>query len=135
MKFQKEIKFLIENEGFEKKRKKISSQQIERIKSFYPNAPTDYLDFLTEIGAGQFKNSQYEFKSFLFDLSDIGLNGIYEIPPNIVFFGDNLIGDFVGFDLSSEKETVVKLNHESGMIINTKLSFCDFFRMQIGLQQ
>ncbi len=109
MKYQKEIDYLKRNNLLENNRVIISENRAREIRNFHKNISEEFIDFLKEIGAGQFRNSQYEIKSFVFDFHEIGLDHIYEIDKSIVLFGNSFSGDFVGFDLSKIQSTVLEI--------------------------
>lgn len=134
MRYQKEKAFLqSKQKDIENIFKKVDKERINKVVLKYPNVPIDYIDFLKEIGAGYFNNAQYEIKDYLFNLSDIWLEETYDIADTIAFFGDNYSGDFAGFDLSKDKPTVIELEHSTGEIIETNLTFAEFIRQQIGI--
>lgn len=128
MKYQKEIDYLKRNNLLENNRVIISENEAREIRDFHKNIPEEFIDFLKEIGAGQFRNSQYEIKSFVFDFYEIGLDHIYEIDKSIVLFGNSFSGDFVGFDLSKIQPTVLEIDHLSGEIYDTNKTFIEFLR-------
>lgn len=128
MKYQKEIDYLKRNNLLENNRVIISENEAREIRDFHKNIPEEFIDFLKEIGAGQFRNSQYEIKSFVFDFYEIGLDHIYEIDKSILLFGNSFSGDFVGFDLSKIQPTVLEIDHLSGEIYDTNKTFIEFLR-------
>ncbi|MCV9931832.1 SMI1/KNR4 family protein [Flavobacterium sp. LS1R47] len=103
------------------------------MKKFRDNIPEEFIDFLKEIEGGQFKNSQYEIKNFVFDFYEIGLENDYVVDENIVLFGNSFGGDFIGFDLSKSNPTVVEIDHVSGEVFDTNKSFVEFFREDLGI--
>lgn len=128
--YKKEKEFLIEINDFN--RECVTTEQVKKIKINYPRVPIEFIDFLIEIGAGSFKNSCFEIKNFLFTMDDIGLKEIYNISPSIIFFGNSISGDFVGFDFSTSNCFIIILEHETGDIYNTGLSFDAFIKAEIG---
>ena len=134
MKYQKEIDFLKKNNLLENNRIAISENEAIKIRNFHENIPEEFIDFLKEIGAGQFRNSQYEIKSFAFDFDEIGLDHIYKIDSNIVLFGNSFSGDFIGFDLSKVNPTVLEIDHLSGEIYDTNNTFIEFIREDLKME-
>ncbi|MDY3548969.1 SMI1/KNR4 family protein [Riemerella anatipestifer] len=95
----------------------------------YPNIPKDYIDYLLEIGAGVIREIQFDVKGFLFDFSDLGLEEIFYVDEKIKFFGDDLSGNFAGFDLSKENtDEVIEFWHDSNEIYYTGKTFREFIR-------
>ncbi|WP_404827359.1 SMI1/KNR4 family protein [Flavobacterium frigoritolerans] len=111
----------------------VSEKEVLEIKKFRDNIPEEFIDFLKEIEGGQFKNSQYEIKNFVFDFYEIGLENDYVVDENIVLFGNSFGGDFIGFDLSKSNPTVVEIDHVSGEVFDTNKSFVEFFREDLGI--
>lgn len=102
-----------------------ANQLIEK----YPNIPKDYIDYLLEIGAGVIREMQFDVKGFLFDFSDLGLEEIFTVDEHIKFFGDNLSGDFAGFDLSKvNNDEVIEFWHDSNKVIYTGKTFRQYIR-------
>ena len=102
------INYKLESEFLEKveddkddtnKKEILSEDHLNEIIEKHPNVPQDYITYLREIGAGNFRECQFKVQSFLFNLEDLGLDEHYEIKSNVWFFGDNYCGDFSGFDL------------------------------------
>ncbi|MFD2942155.1 SMI1/KNR4 family protein [Flavobacterium notoginsengisoli] len=133
MRYTKEIDYLKRNNLLEKNRDIVSEKEVLEIKKFRNNIPEEFIDFLKEIGGGQFKNSQYEIKKFVFDFYEIGLENDYAVDENIVLFGNSFGGDFIGFDLSKTNPTVIEIDHVSGEIFDTNKSFQEFFREDLGM--
>ena len=138
MTYQEEKKFLGEKEAPKEgvnKKHILSTAELKQITTTYPEAPQDYLDYLLEIGAGVIREIQFDVKPFLFDFSDLGLDDIYGIGENIKFFGDNLSGDFAGFDLDKKDGKVVEFLHDSGELSYTNKSFRQFIRKQMLIDE
>ncbi|MCM0667755.1 SMI1/KNR4 family protein [Flavobacterium tyrosinilyticum] len=133
MRYTKEIYYLKKNNLLEENRYIISEKEVLEIKKFRNNIPEEFIDFLKEIGGGQFKNSQYEIKNFVFDFYEIGLENDYAVDESIVLFGNSFGGDFIGFDLSKTDPTVIEIDHVSGEIFDTNKSFQEFFREDLGM--
>lgn len=103
---------------------KISKKDIEDNFINVKGVPLDYLKFINEIGVGNVDN-RIDIKGYLFNFEDIGLDGLYSVPENIQFFGDNFSGDFIGFDLLKDDE-VIEFWHESQKIYYTSKSFKEY---------
>src|SRR5690606_36268412 len=106
MSFDKELEFLnkFEDSSNEVNKKTIITiEEANKLIEEYPNIPKDYIDYLLEIGSGIIREVQFDVKGFLFDFYDLGLEEIFSVDETIKFFGDNLSGDFAGFDLSQDK--------------------------------
>lgn len=50
------------------RREVLSSDQIKRLISQYPKVPQDYITYLQEIGAGNFRECKFKVQSSLFNL-------------------------------------------------------------------
>lgn len=138
MTYQEEKKFLEGKESFKdgvNNKQILSPAELIQIKAIYPDAPQEYIDYLSEIGSGIIREIQFDIKPYLFDLSDLGLDDIYDICENIKFFGDNLSGDFAGFDLKKNDGMVVEFLHESGELFYTNKSFKQFVREQMLMDE
>ena len=103
MYFKEEIEYLKNSEEANNKRQLVNQSQLNFISEKYPNIPTSYLNYLSEIGYGSIMNCQFNIYNNLTDISDLGLDSIYSLPYNIKLFGDNFSGDFAGFDLSKNQ--------------------------------
>lgn len=112
-------------------RQPVSSEQAGDLPRKFPNVPKDYIDYLVEIGAGNFRESRFKVYEDLMNLDDFGLSGVYEISDSVLFFGDNFSGDFAGFDLENKRDEVVELWHESGEIVPTGKTFREYIREQM----
>ena len=134
MRFELEKKFLERVENIEDKTNKkelIDSEKINKLKTQYPNIPNDFLDYLSEIGAGNIRECQFKIQPYLFDFEDIGLENVYKIQNGIKFFGDNYCGDFAGFDLNENDGKVVEFWHDSAEFYYTNKSFHEYIRIQM----
>lgn len=137
MAFSEEKKFLEEHETKDEVNKKeaLSREQLGRIRESFPKVPQDYLDYLSEIGSGTIREVQFTVKPFLFDFEDLGLEDVYELKQGVKFFGDNLNGDFAGFDFSQNEIQVVEFLHASGELYYTNKSFKDFIREKMLIDE
>jgi hypothetical protein len=117
------------------KKELLSDEQLNIIIEKHPNVPQDYVAYLREIGAGNFRESQFVVQSFLFNLETLGLDEHYEIKSNIWFFGDNYCGDFSGFDLDLNDGLVVEFLHEFGEVFNTNKTFKQYIRDQMLIDE
>lgn len=117
------------------KKELLSEEQLNKLIEKYPNVPQDYITYLREIGAGNFRECQFKVQSFLFNLEALGLDEHYEIKSNIWFFGDNYCGDFSGFDLDLNDGLVVEFWHETGELYYTNQTFQNYIRQQMGMDE
>lgn len=134
MTYKEELEFLTAVEKFgdlQNQRERLSEKQAGELLIKFPTLPADFVDYLKEIGEGSFRECQFNIKSHLFDLEDIGLGGLYELRQGIKFFGDNYSGDFAGFDLNNTNGQVIEFWHEDGTIYETKKSFREYIRGQM----
>lgn len=89
--------------------KKISKHNFNEVNM--KNAPTDYKDFLIEIGFGAVSDSYFMFYSGLIEAEE--MFDASEVPEiqQILLFGDNFSGDAMGF-LPNEDWAIVEIWHE-----------------------
>ncbi|MCD0469992.1 SMI1/KNR4 family protein [Flavobacterium sp. JAS] len=133
---EKEFLKKIETSSDETNRKEIiTDEQIKTLLEKYPKIPKDYIDYLQEIGSGNFRECQFKVQPFLFNLEDLGLEDHYELKSNIWFFGDNYCGDFSGFDFDSDEGTVVEFWHESGDLYYTQKTFQNYIRERMEMDE
>lgn len=128
MDFLNELNDFLRDTSDEVSRTTIPTDQLELIRSRSSSIPEDYLTFLRIVGAGDLKSSSIKIYPNLCDLEDFGLEDVYSIEDNIVFFGDNYSGDFLGFDLSEGKDEVIEFWHDSETIHRTGKTFREFVR-------
>ncbi len=132
MYYKEEIEYLKNIDEANNKRQLVNQSQLNFISEKYPNIPTSYLNYLSEIGYGSIMNCQFNIYNNLTDFSDLGLDDIYSLPYNIKLFGDNFSGDFAGFDLSkNETDEVVEFWHDSNKVFYTNKTFREYIREKI----
>ena len=112
-------------------REKISDIELINLKKEFPKISSEFLDYLSEIGSGNFRECQFKVQKYLFDLEDLGLEEHYELKDGIKFFGDNFSGDFSGFDFNGNPDLVVEFWHEDGTIYETNKTYKDYIREQM----
>lgn len=134
MEYKEELDFLLVYDKLNDRRI-LCKNELHNIKNKYDNIPESYLDFLSIIGAGTLREIQFRIYDDLIDLEDLGLSNIYHLPVNIKFFGDNLNGDFAGFDLSAPNDNVIEFWHDSNELYNTNKSFHQYIREQILMDE
>lgn len=136
--YKLESEFLKRVEDFKdptNKKELISEEHLNKIIEKHPNVPIDYIAYLREIGAGNFRECKFKVQSFLFNLESLGLEDYYNIKSNIWFFGDNYCGDFSGFDFDRSDGMVVEFWHETGELYYTNKSFQNYIRQQIEIDE
>lgn len=116
------------------RRRCLSEPELQRLRADHPRLPDDFLDYLREIGAGTFRECQFQVQDYLFTPDDLGLGDLYPVGAHVRFFGDNFSGDFSGFDLAEDSGHVIELWHEDGTVYETGRSFGAYIRerMLIG---
>ena len=130
--FLKEVESIADETN---RREVLSTDQIKRLISQYPRVPQDYIIYLQEIGAGNFRECKFKVQSSLFNLVDLGLEEHYEVKSNVWFFGDNYCGDFSGFDFDSDDANVVEFWLENGELYYTNKSFQNYIREQMLMDE
>ena len=135
MKYNFEKEFLAQNEkegDTTNIREKVSETEIKKLLEEHPKLSDDYIDYLKEIGSGNFRECQFRVQNHLFDLDDLGLAEHYDaLSSGIKFFGDNYCGDFSGFDFDNNPELVIEFWHEDGTICETNKTFKEYIREQM----
>ena len=139
MLFKEEIDYLLKiedpNDECNGERETYDDITIDKFKNEYENVPEDYWTYLKEVGWGSFRDGTYMIYSAPTSLDELGLGEAYpEISENYKFFGDNLSGDFAGFDVTNSKDEVIEFWHEDGEIEVTRKTFREYIRQQIGLK-
>ena len=135
--YEEEINFLLKVEELnnpQNERKLLSNFEISELKTRYIEIPEQYLNYLKEIGIGNFRECQYSVKGNLFTLNDIGLDADYNLENTILFFGDNFAGDLSGFDIDNNFE-IVELWHASSEIYRPNKCFKEYIREQMLMDE
>ena len=138
MKYSFEKDFLDRNEDktdFTNHREKATEVELKKLKEEYPKIPSEFLEYLSEIGSGSFLECQFQVQKYLFDLDDLGLTENYDLKEGIKFFGDNYAGDFSGFDFNDNPTLVVEYWHEDGTIYETNKTFKEYIREQMLIDE
>jgi hypothetical protein len=73
------------------------AETVGKIRRSQPGVPTDYIEFLRIIGAGQIGDGQYTVYTGLVKPRDI-FRDVPAAIPNILLFGDDMQGFCAGFD-------------------------------------
>lgn len=129
--FELEKQFLITVEDQTKEiniKEILDDEKINELRNSFPKIPESYLSYLSEIGAGNIREHMFKIQPYLFTMEDLGLEDIYDVKEEILFFGDNYSGDFSGFDFSENNDKVVELWHETGEIYNTEKTFKEYIQ-------
>jgi hypothetical protein len=114
-------------------RTKFSAAQISKLRRQFPGVPDDFLDYLREVGAGNFRECQFKVYGSLGTPDEILGKGVFDwLDPEIrvLCFGDNFGGDMSGF-LPDRKWAVVELWHDSGTVYRLRKSFGKYIREQM----
>jgi hypothetical protein len=111
-------------------RDRFSQSQVDEMVAEHGNVPEDFLAYLREVGAGNFRECQFKVYSFLGTPDEILGEGVLLLDDpslHILCFGDNFSGDLSGF-LPDENWAVVELWHDSGTIYRVNKSFAQYIR-------
>ncbi|MDP1978674.1 SMI1/KNR4 family protein [Undibacterium sp.] len=90
------------------KLKPVDPMRIQESQQVHEKLPSDYVDFLTSIGAGTIGDSQYSLYSGLIDPDFIYGDDRQQVE-NILFFGDDFQGFNAGFK-TDEAWCIVEVN-------------------------
>lgn len=112
-------------------REQLTAVQLRELLMMYPNLPTDFIDYLREIGSGSFRECQFNVAASLYTLDELGLQHYCELHDGIVFFGDNYAGNFAGFHINDRDGFVVEFWHEDGTLYQTNQLFKEYIREQM----
>jgi len=137
MKYDLEFKILNQIEDKADKsnfRKKLSESDLNQLRQNHNGISEEYLTYLKEIGSGSFKECQFVVQDYLFDLSELGIEDIYELKDEIKFFGDNFAGDLAGFDFKKNPNEVIEFWHDDGTIYETGKSFKEYIGEKIRVE-
>ncbi|HUE92224.1 hypothetical protein [Pseudomonas sp.] len=136
--YEDELKFLGSHEDpaddTNGQRTIFSTEEINNILMKYPGLPESYTTYLVEIGAGPFRECQYEVfdtPCYFEELYEVGFE--FE-PKRYIAFGHNFSGDTSVFDAKQEF-TILDFWHDSLEFYNKKMSFKSYIKekMLIGL--
>jgi len=114
------------------KRIPLTEDKIRTLKENYPQIPEEYVSYLKNVGWGDFRQCGYGIYSGPVTLDSIGLQETYPLKEKVIFFGDNFSGDMAGFNLENNYSVVV-LWHATGTLHETRLTFRQFIREQMGM--
>ncbi len=137
MEYNLELSFLnkVENKtDSSNSRKKLTESELNELRQSFSNISEEYLSYLKEIGCGSFKECQFQVQDYLFGLSELGLEDVYEIKEDIKFFGDNFAGDLAGFDFEKNLNEVVEFWHDNGTVFYTGKTFKEYIGEKIGIK-
>lgn len=113
----------------------LDATEINEIRIEFPGIPEDYLDYLTEVGWGDFRESQYMVYSGLVNPDDIfDPVAVSKLTKKVLCFGDNFSGNVGGF-LPEEHWKVIEILHEDMTIFETGKSFGDFIRRKMLMDE
>lgn len=104
----------------------VDSDTLARIGEQYPGVPDDFVEFLRDIGAGDWSGSLMLYNGL------VDPEEIYGEPlesAQVVLFADDYQGFGIGFDL--EDWTVVEVDPTEKSVRKTHASFEDFVRQFI----
>lgn len=138
--FEEELHFLnqVEDKNDEcyGERDTYDTNTIEKLKIEFPNLPNDYFCYLQEIGWGSFRECSFMVYSSPANLQEFGVGDLYvNIPANYIFFGDDMSGDYAGFDITATKDEVIELWHEDETIYQTKKTFKQYIREKMRFKK
>ena len=114
-------------------RDKLTPSQARKLQGDYPGVPDDFVAYLREVGAGNFRECQFKVYGFLGTPDEILGQGVLprkDPSVRVLCFGDNFSGDMSGF-LPEENWAVVELWHDDGSLYREKKSFAEYIKEQM----
>jgi hypothetical protein len=76
----------------------VPPHELEAMRTTYPGIPSDYLEFLSRVGAGEIGDAEYMIYSGLTTPSDTFDARSAACLDGLLFFGDDFSGYSAGFD-------------------------------------
>ena len=123
----------LENDKESKRPEPLSAPEIKRLRETYVEIPEDFIEYLTQVGAGQVNNCRYMVYGELLKPSDIfDFEDVQEIEHLILLFGDDFAGNPAGF-LVTDKWKIAEISHTSLHLFNVEPTFSEFIRQAIGM--
>jgi hypothetical protein len=110
-----------------------SPQKVAALRRQFPGVPEDFLAYLREVGAGNFRECQFKVYGALCTPDELLGKGVFDwLDPrtHVLCFGDNFSGDLSGF-LPEQDWEVVELWHDSGRVHRVGKSFAQYIRTQM----
>jgi hypothetical protein len=111
-------------------RDKLTPSKARNLRREYPGVPDDFIAYLSEVGAGNFRECQFKVYGSLGTPDEILGEGVLprkDASVRVLCFGDNFSGDLSGF-LPDESWAVVELWHDDGSLYRVKKSFGEYIR-------
>jgi hypothetical protein len=111
-------------------RKRLTAREVNQLRREYPGVPEDFLAYLSEVGAGLFRECQYTVYGFLGTPNEILGEGVLELKEpsiRVLCFGDNFSGDMAGF-LPEKRWAVVEVWHDDGIPCRVKKPFRSYIK-------
>ena len=107
----------------------VSGTRMAALREQYPGIPTDFIDFLVEVGAGSLDGGRYQLYDGL-----VGPDDIYGVVEDgletVALFGDDLQGFNTGFD--SRDWQVIEVDPTHATVQHVARSFEAFMRDKIA---
>ena len=137
--FDNAIKFLASHEDPKKRRMNrrttISLEEVHAIRAQHIGIPNDYIDYLTEIGWGSFRECQYMvYRCPIKPESIFGVDVTRSLKKRVVCFGDNFSGD-AGCFLPDSDWAIAEIWHDDLKLVETNKSFTTFIREQMLMDE
>jgi hypothetical protein len=108
----------------------LRESEVLSLRAQYPLLPEDYLDYLREVGWGDFGNSSYMIYSGLLRSDEIYDPETADDLSHILFFGDDFSGDCAGFD-TENAWAVVEVEHTHMEVSELGKTFEEFIKDRI----
>lgn len=136
MRYQKEIEFLKSIERldapltlYQNKREMYSKKQIEELRKEYPKIPEEYLEYLSEIGAGSFREEFCTIFGELCEIEDFydeNLLEFLEFEERVLQFGCDPSGKALVFLIDENWEVGEIWDDDLSTIERTGKTFYDY---------
>lgn len=125
-----ELSRILSSAPLASRRTPVPESEINSLKTKYPRIPEDYLDYLREVGWGDFGDGTYMIYSGPLSSDEIYDPETAADLSHILFFGDNFGGDCAGFDTENDW-AVVEVDHTDMSSSEESQTFEEFIQDRV----
>jgi hypothetical protein len=110
----------------------VSDAALDQLRSEFPQAPADYVEYLQVVGWGSLLRGRYNvYERLVPAVERLGAAHSQRLGQTVLCFGDNLAGDIGGF-LPDQDWELVEVSHLSGAIEPIGVPFSEFIGDRLG---